>query len=55
MLEWLGENTKAAALEQAIANVISEGRVCTYDMGGNNSTLEVAEEVAKKLSASVVG
>jgi len=28
---------------------VKEGRVKTYDMGGNNSTVEVAEEVARKL------
>jgi isopropylmalate/isohomocitrate dehydrogenase-like protein len=49
MLEWLGETTKAAKLEAAIAAVIKEGRKRTYDMGGTSTTLEVAEEVAKKL------
>jgi len=49
MLEWLGENEKATKLENAIATVIAEGKVKTYDMGGNNTTLEVAEEVARKL------
>jgi isocitrate/isopropylmalate dehydrogenase len=49
MLEWLGENEKAAELEHAIAEVIREGRVRTYDMGGSNSTLEMAEAIAAKL------
>ncbi|OQX84745.1 MAG: 3-isopropylmalate dehydrogenase [Candidatus Latescibacteria bacterium 4484_7] len=49
MLEWLGETDMAARLENAVASVIEEGRVRTYDMGGSNSTLEVAEEVARKL------
>jgi len=49
MLEWLGEKEMAARLENAIATVIAEGKVKTYDMGGNNTTLEVAEEVARKL------
>ncbi len=49
MLEWLGEIEAANRLENAIAMVIKEGKVRTYDMGGNNSTLEVAEEVARKL------
>ncbi|HDI23724.1 MAG TPA: isocitrate/isopropylmalate dehydrogenase family protein, partial [Thermoplasmatales archaeon] len=35
--------------ENAIAKVIEEGKVRTYDMGGNSSTLEVAEEVARKI------
>jgi isocitrate/isopropylmalate dehydrogenase len=49
MLDWLGEAEKAAQLESAVAAVIAEGRVRTYDMGGENSTLEVAEAVAGKL------
>ncbi len=49
MLDYLGEKDKAEALENAIAEVIQEGKVKTYDMGGDNTTLEVAEEVARKL------
>jgi isocitrate/isopropylmalate dehydrogenase len=37
------------ALENAIAAVIKEGKVRTYDMGGRNTTLKVAEVVAGKL------
>ena len=46
MLEWLGEKKLAAHLEQAIAQVIKEGKVRTYDMGGTNTTLDVARAVA---------
>ncbi len=49
MLEYLGEKKKAERLEQAIAKVIEEGRVRTYDMGGESSTLDVAKAVAEKL------
>lgn len=49
MLDWLGESGLAQRLENAIATVIREGKVRTYDMGGTASTLEVAEEVARKL------
>ncbi len=49
MLDWLGENQKATRLENAIAHVIAEGRVRTYDMGGSHSTLEMAEAVAGHL------
>jgi 3-isopropylmalate dehydrogenase len=49
MLEWLGESGKAERLENAIAEVIKEGKVRTYDMGGNASTLDVARAVADKL------
>lgn len=49
MLEWLGEVDLAQRLENAIAGVIAERKVRTYDMGGTSTTLEVAEEVASKL------
>ena len=48
MLEWLGEKKTAKKLEQAIALVIKENTVRTYDVGGSNTSLEVAQEVAKK-------
>jgi isocitrate/isopropylmalate dehydrogenase len=49
MLDWLGENDKAMKLENAIAAVIKAGEYRTYDMGGDNTSLEVAEAVASKL------
>ena len=49
MFDWLGESEKAGALESAIADVIKEGKFRTYDMGGSNTTLEVADAVAAKL------
>lgn len=47
MLEWLKEDEKAKRLENAIARVVKEGKVRTYDMGGKASTMDVAKEVAK--------
>ena len=49
MLDWLKEKDMAMKLETAIATVIAEARVRTYDMGGSHTSLEVAEEVARKL------
>jgi 3-isopropylmalate dehydrogenase len=48
MLDWLGENEMSERLESAIARVIKEAQVKTYDMGGSNTSLEVAQEVAQK-------
>jgi isocitrate/isopropylmalate dehydrogenase len=48
MLDWLGEKKSAKKLETAIANVIKENKIRTYDVGGSNTTLEVAKEVARK-------
>ncbi|MFN0134161.1 MAG: isocitrate/isopropylmalate dehydrogenase family protein [Phycisphaerales bacterium] len=62
MLDWLGdgnghpagggkggaaEKQMAARLEAAVARVIKEGKVRTYDMGGKHSTMDVAKEVAR--------
>ena len=49
MLDWLGEAEMGSRLEGSIARVIKEGEVRTYDVGGTNTTLEVAAEVAKGL------
>lgn len=49
MLDWLGETEKAKAIEDATADIIKEGKVKTYDMGGSNTTLEMAEAIADKL------
>ena len=47
MLDWLGEKNSAKKLEQSISQVIKEGKVKTYDLGGKNTSLEVAEEISK--------
>ena len=49
MLDWLGETAKGQALEDAVAAVIKEGQVRTYDMGGASKTLEMAKAIAAKL------
>lgn len=49
MLDWLGETVKGMRLERAIAEVIAEGRVRTYDMGGKNTTIEMGAAVEAKL------
>ncbi len=49
MLDWLGETAMGEKLEKAVADVIAEGIVRTYDMGGSNTTIELAEAIAAKL------
>jgi 3-isopropylmalate dehydrogenase len=49
MLEWLGEKEMANKLENSVAAVVREGKVRTYDMGGNSTTLQMAEAIAKML------
>ena len=49
MLDYLGEKDKAESLQSAVAGVIEEGQVRTYDIGGNNTTMDIAEAVTCKL------
>jgi isocitrate/isopropylmalate dehydrogenase len=49
MLEWLGEPDRSRVLEQAVRQVIHEGKVRTYDIGGSASTVEMARAVAEKI------
>jgi len=49
MLDWLGEDAKAAALEEAVAEVIREGTVRTYDMSGSSTTLDMGRAIAAEL------
>jgi isocitrate/isopropylmalate dehydrogenase len=49
MLTWLGETEAAIRLEKAVADVIEEGKVLTYDMGGSASTIDMANAIAAKL------
>lgn len=49
MLDWLGESEMAERLEKSIASVIEDGKVRTYDMDGENTTIEMAEAVKDRL------
>jgi isocitrate dehydrogenase (NAD+) len=46
MLDWLGEAEKAVAIQKAVAEVIREGKVRTYDMGGSSTTIEIGQAIA---------
>ena len=47
MLDYIGETEKADRIEAAVAQVILEARVRTYDMGGTATTTEMADAVAQ--------
>ncbi len=49
MLDYLGEKDMADRLEAAVAAVIAEGAVRTYDMGGSSTTTDMAAAVVAKL------
>jgi 3-isopropylmalate dehydrogenase len=55
MMDWLGDTDKGMRLEQAVAAVIREGKVRTYDMGGTSTTMDMADEIAHKLASSATG
>lgn len=48
MLDWLGEKAAARRILDAVAAVIAEGKVRTYDMGGRSTTTEMARAVADR-------
>ncbi|HUI66348.1 MAG TPA: isocitrate/isopropylmalate dehydrogenase family protein [Bacteroidota bacterium] len=50
MLDWLGESEKASCVEAATAEVIAEGKVRTYDMGGSAKTLDIGRAIAGKIA-----
>jgi isopropylmalate/isohomocitrate dehydrogenase-like protein len=45
MLDYLGENRWAERIENAIVNVLKEGKVLTPDLGGSSSTTQVTDAV----------
>jgi len=45
MLDYLGETDKAQRIEDAVAHVIAEERIRTYDMGGTSTTSDMADAV----------
>lgn len=52
MFEYLGERDIGQRIEKALENVLSEGKVLTYHMGGDASTTGFAEAIADKLTTS---
>jgi isopropylmalate/isohomocitrate dehydrogenase-like protein len=49
MMEYFKEKEAAEKIEKAVFKVLKEGRVKTYDLGGNAKCSEVAKEIAKKI------
>jgi 3-isopropylmalate dehydrogenase len=52
MLEWLGEKEMARKVEAGIAKVLREGKVRTYDLGGNSTTTQMADAILEAARAS---
>ncbi len=50
MLRHLGEVEAAGRVEQAVIDVIAEGRAVTYDLGGSAGTSEMADAIIARLA-----
>jgi isopropylmalate/isohomocitrate dehydrogenase-like protein len=50
MLEYLNESKAADFIEKAVIEVLKEGKVRTYDLGGNATTQEMADTIAERIS-----
>lgn len=53
MLEHLKESDAAKRMEQAIVDVMREGKAVTYDLGGTAGTREMGAAIAEKLKSPV--
>lgn len=49
MLNWLGEKEMAMKIDNAVTEVIAEGKAKTYDMGGNTTTSGMGDAICEKL------
>ena len=49
MLEWMKEKEASVSVESAVDRVLMEGKVLTYDLGGNAKCSQVGEEIASKI------
>ncbi|MCJ7614894.1 isocitrate/isopropylmalate dehydrogenase family protein [Candidatus Bathyarchaeota archaeon] len=49
MLDYLSENSWAERIENAIVNVLTEGKVLTLDLGGSSSTTQVTDAIIDAL------
>jgi len=49
MLEYLGEKEASGKIEKAVMEVLREGKVKTYDLGGSSKTSEMGEAIALKV------
>ena len=49
MLDYLGEKTAAKIIENAILNVLEEGKVRTHDLGGQAKGTEITDAIVAKI------
>jgi isocitrate/isopropylmalate dehydrogenase len=49
MLDYLGESRAANLVEKATLQILKEGKVLTYDLGGNARTSDMGKAIAEKV------
>jgi isopropylmalate/isohomocitrate dehydrogenase-like protein len=49
LLDYLGEKDSALIVERAVSQVLRDGKVLTYDLGGKAKTSDLAEEIVGKI------
>ena len=54
MLKWLGSREEAASIDNAVASVIAEGEVKTFDLGGSASTSQMGDAIAMIVSVDPI-
>jgi isocitrate dehydrogenase (NAD+) len=54
MLDYLDEAEKASSIERAVSQVIAEGKVRTYDMGGSTKCSEMGQAIAELCMGAAV-
>jgi isocitrate dehydrogenase (NAD+) len=52
LLDYLGEEDSAQVVENAVFEILKEGKVLTYDLGGKAKTSELGEAVVAKIEYS---
>lgn len=53
MLGYVGESERSKAIFKATMEVIEEGKVTTYDLGGGAKTSEMAQEIAQRVKKAL--
>lgn len=53
MLDYVGEGNRSRAIFKATMDVIEEGKVTTYDLGGGARTSEMAQEIAERVKKAL--
>ncbi len=51
MLDYLGESGAANLVEKATIQILKEGKVLTYDLGGNARTSDMGKAIAEKVAS----